>query len=498
MTNFLKVMLWGNEIGRLAWHEKRNIAFFNYNPEFLQGTLDVAPLVASIHNPTSSRAIFGESERIYNKLPSFIADSLPDAWGNQLFEQWRKNLRLSERSVTPLHKLAFIGKRGMGALEFVPEIERMISPDKIDIKALTDLAEKIQRERENIRIETDEELTLHSLISVGTSAGGRLPKGIIAMNPVTGEIRSGQVETDSGFEYYILKFGDKNRSIAEIEQTYYEMAKMAGIDMMESHLMEVDGEKHFLTKRFDRDATGKLHTQTLAALCPEAASYEDLLIVCRKLHVPEQNCQEVFRRLIFNILANNTDDHHKNFTFIMNRKGSWLLSPAYDLTFIFDTGGYLPNNEHCLMLGGKLQDFSYDDVISFAKEYGIRNAKSIIQDVASAVRSFRELALKNGVKEEWIGHIETCINQRLSSWGLADRMQSYSFMIDGHCVKDAHLEVAYKGNYHLIASIDGRMLKYILRKNTPEYAQITEKGLSNLTHDDMKVLINKFLMPKIL
>lgn len=498
MTNFLKVMLWGKEIGRLAWHEKRNIAFFNYNPEFLQGTLDVAPLVASIHNPASSRAIFGESERIYHKLPSFIADSLPDAWGNQLFEQWRKKLRLSERSVTPLHKLAFIGKRGMGALEFVPEIERMISPDKIDIKALTDLAEKIQRERENIRIEPDEELTLHSLISVGTSAGGRLPKGIIAMNPSTGEIRSGQVETDSGFEYYILKFGDKNRSIAEIEQTYYEMAKMAGIDMMESRLMEVDGEKHFLTKRFDRDATGKLHTQTLAALCPEAASYEALLNVCRKLHVPEPNCQEVFRRLIFNILANNTDDHHKNFTFIMNREGSWRLSPAYDLTFIFDTGGYLPNNEHCLMLGGKLQDFSYDDVISFAEEYGIRNAKAIIQDVASAVKSFRELALKNGVKEEWIGHIETCIKDHLSAWGLADNLQSYSFMIDGHSVKDAHLEVAYKGNYHLIASIDGRMHKYILRKSTPEYAQITEKGLSNLTSDDMQSLIIKFLLPKIL
>lgn len=174
MTETLKVFLWGQEIGRLAWHEARKTTFFVYNPEFLQGSLDVAPLAASIHQPLSSRAIFGEAERIYQKLPSFIADSLPDAWGNLLFEQWRKDNRLTERSVTSLEKLAFIGKRGMGALEYVPEIERGSITDKINIKALADLAEKIAIERENIRIQPEESLTLQSLIAVGTSAGGRL------------------------------------------------------------------------------------------------------------------------------------------------------------------------------------------------------------------------------------------------------------------------------------------------------------------------------------
>lgn len=464
MKDFLKVVLWGKEIGRLAWHDKRNLAYFNYNPEFLDGALDVAPLVASIHNPASSRTIFGENERIYQKLPSFISDSLPDAWGNQLFEQWRKKLRISDRSVTPLQKLAFIGKRGMGALEFIPEIDRKISPDNIDIKALADLAEKIQRDRENIRIMPDEELTLHSLISVGTSAGGRLPKGIIAMNPVTGEIRSGQVDMATGFEYYILKFGDPLRSLAEIEQTYYEMATMAGISMMPSRLMEVEGVNHFLTKRFDRDNTGKLHTQTLAALYPDADSYEKMLTVCRKLHLPETDCQEIFRRLVFNILANNTDDHHKNFTFIMNREGLWRLSPAYDMTFIFDAGGYLPNEEHCLMIGGKLKDITYEDILGFAEECGIRDAENIIKEVVSGLRSFRELAQKNGVKEEWTGRIETCINGHLSSWGFSDNPQSHSFMVDGHLVKDAHIHSAYKGNFHLLASIDGRIVKYILER----------------------------------
>ncbi|MCK8620917.1 type II toxin-antitoxin system HipA family toxin [Prevotella sp. E13-27] len=417
MREVLKVFLWGQEIGRLSWNDARKTTFFVYNPEFLKGSLDVAPLAASIHHPLSTRAIFGEAERIYQKLPSFIADSLPDAWGNQLFEQWRKENILTERSVTSLEKLAFIGRRGMGALEFVPEIERGTMNDKIDIKALADLAEKIAIERENVRILPDESLTLQSLISVGTSAGGRQPKGIIAMNRETGEIRSGQVDLESSYDYYILKFGDNRRSSAELEQTYYEMALAAGISMMESRMLEVDGTKHFLTKRFDRDENGKLHTQTLAAMDPEADSYEKLFAVCRKLHLPEVDCQELFRRMVFNILANNTDDHHKNFTFIMDRQGRWRLSPAYDMTYIFDSGGYLPNKEHCLMIGGKYQDITLDDIISFASENGIRAPKSIINKVATAVSTFRSLAKKNGVSDEWTGRVETTIIAHLKAWG---------------------------------------------------------------------------------
>lgn len=497
MRDFLKVMLWGKEIGRIAWHESRKLTYFNYSPEFLRGNLDVAPIVASIHSPMSTRAIFGEAERIYQKLPSFIADSLPDAWGNQLFEQWKKRNHLSERSVTPLEKLAFIGKRGMGALEFVPSIDRGASTKTIDVKALADLAEKIQKERESIRIEADEELTLHSLIAVGTSAGGRQPKGIIAINKETGEIRSGQIETSEDYDYYILKFGDKKRSAAELELTYYEMARKAGINMMESRLMCVEGTNHFLTKRFDRDRTGKLHTQTLAAICPEADSYEKLLTVCRKLHLPEMDCQEVFRRLVFNVLANNTDDHNKNFTFLMDKRGAWRLSPAYDMTYIFDTGGYLPNEEHCLMIGGKLQDITHEDIISFAAECGIRQPESVICKVAVAVSSFRELAVKNGVREEWIGRVENCLNAHLSAWGYSQKALSFSFNIDGHEVSNAHIETVHKGNYHLLACIDGRELKYIIRHGKEEYNTITHKGLSNLTEEEMKALIKKFILPKV-
>jgi len=497
MREFLRVMLWGNEIGRIAWNDRRKLAYFNYNPQFLRGSLDVAPLVASIHSPLSTRAIVGESERIYQKLPSFIADSLPDAWGNQLFEQWRKQNHLTDSSITPLEKLAFIGKRGMGALEFIPEIDRGAAASDIDIKALADLAEKIQREREKISIQPREELTLHSLIAVGTSAGGRQPKGIIAMNPKTGEIRSGQVDTDADFEYYILKFGDKQRCIAELEQTYYEMALQAGIRMMPSRLMMVEGTNHFLTKRFDRDQTGKLHTQTLAAIYPEADSYEKLLTVCRKMHLPESDCQEVFRRLVFNILANNTDDHNKNFTFVMNRQGTWRLAPAYDLTFIVDTGGYLPDKQHCLMVGGKLQDITLDDALSFATECGIADPTGIINNVASTVASFRELAVKNGVNEEWTSRVENCLNDHLAAWGFTTKQQGHSFNIGGHIVGGARVVETYKGNYHLLATIDGRECKYVIGAGKAEHEDIARKGLSQLTAEDLQALVARYLLPPI-
>ena len=490
MREVLKVFLWGQEIGRLAWHNARKTTFFVYNPEFLKGTLDIAPLAASIHNPIGARAIFGEAERIYQKLPSFIADSLPDAWGNQLFEQWRKDNNLTERSVTSLEKLAFIGRRGMGALEFVPEIKRGVQTDKIDIKALADLAEKIATEREHVRILPDKSLTLQSLISVGTSAGGRQPKGVIAIDRETGEIRSGQVDVEPNLDYYILKFGDMDRSSAELEQTYYEMALAAGINMMESRLLEVDGTKHFLTKRFDRNDTGKLHTQTLAAMDPDADSYEKLFAVCRRLHLPEVDCQELFRRMVFNVLANNTDDHHKNFTFVMNRQGTWRLSPAYDITYIFDTGGYLPNKEHCLMIAGKLQGITRDDAIQFARDNGIRRPDAIIREVVASLKRFRTIATKYGVSERWTGRIEATIVDHLKTWG--EETDTSAFTIDNHSVFNIRIEQAYKGNFHLLAEIDGKERKFVIGKNKEEFSLIEKTGIANMSADQLKAMAEKY------
>lgn len=251
----------------------------------------------------------------------------------------------------------------MGALEFLPEVPLERKSDKIDIKSLADLAERIFAERENARILPEESITMQSLLTVGTSAGGRQPKAIIAINRKTGEIRSGQISGMEDFGYYLLKFGNSEYSSAELEMTYYELAGMAGIRMMPSELYSAEGNNHFLTERFDRDGSKKVHTQTLAAINPDADSYEQLIATCRKLHLPEADCQEVFRRMVFNVLANNTDDHNKNFSFTMTEDGSWRLSPAYDITYVINRGGYLPNEEHCLFIRAKLSGFTRGDII---------------------------------------------------------------------------------------------------------------------------------------
>jgi serine/threonine-protein kinase HipA len=335
---------------------------------------------------------------------------------------------------------------------------------------------------------------MQALMAVGTSAGGRQPKAIIAINRETGEIRSGQIGGLSGYEYCILKLGIKERSTAELEMTYYEMAKKAGIRMMPCWLMDVEGDKHFVTKRFDREGEKKLHMQTLAALYPEADSYERLLWVCRKMRLSERDSEEVFRRMVFNILANNTDDHNKNFSFLMDEQGRWRLSPAYDLTYIFNMGGFLPETRHCLMIRGKYDGITLDDVMALAAENGIRKAESVIGEVGKAVLEFRMLAERNGVKEQWIAAVENTLNGNLASWGLSlTKPESSCFEIDGHRIENARIEQQFKGNFHLLASIDGKERKYVIRKKTAEHEEISRKGTTNLPDEYLMELISKFM-----
>ena len=262
--------------------------------------------------------------------------------------------------------------------------------------------------------------------------------------------------------------------------------------MMESRLLEVDGVKHFLTRRFDRNETGKLHTQTLAAMDPEADTYEKLFAVCRKLHLPEVDCQELYRRMVFNILGNNTDDHHKNFTFIMDRQGTWRLSPAYDMTYIFDTGGYLPNKEHCLMIGGKWQGITREDAILFARDNGIRRPDAIIRDVIESLKQFRSFATKNGVSEQWTGRVEATIISHLKAWGQWEDTAMPELTIYGHQVSNVRIEQAYKGNFHLLATIDGKERKFVIGKNKEEFSLIEEAGISNLSVDQLKAIAEKY------
>ena len=498
MIKQLRVLLWDEEIGRLAWDERRRLSYFTYNPEFVHKGLNVSPLVAPVDGVRAQAPVWGEDAKIYQKLPAFVADSLPDAWGNQLFDLWRQQNHLANADITPLDKLSFIGKRGMGALEFLPELTRDRRAEKIDMKSLADLAERIFTERENARILPEESITMQSLLTVGTSAGGRQPKAIIAINKETDEIRSGQIAGLDGYDYYLLKFGNSHYCSAELEMTYYELATTAGITMMPSELYSVDGNNHFMTKRFDRDGEKKLHTQTLAAMYPDADSYEQLISVCRKLHLPEADCQEVFRRMVFNILSNNTDDHNKNFSFIMQRDGSWQLAPAYDITYIIDGGGYLPNEDHCLYIRAKLHGVTYEDVVQFARDNGIRRPDAIIRDIVEALSQFRSFATKNGVREEWIGRVETTIIDHLKAWGLWEgESQTSNMTVNGYVVTDFHLEQQFKGNYLLLSTIDGKESKFIIRKGTPEHDLLTKKGLANITDEIKQELVVRFLLPKV-
>lgn len=492
MIKLLRVILWDEEIGRLAWDDRRRLSYFTYNPEFIKKRLNVSPLVAPVDGVRALVPVWGEDAKIYQKLPAFVADSLPDAWGNQLFDLWRQQNHLAGADITPLDKLSFIGKRGMGALEFLPEASRNRRSEKVNMKSLADLAERIFTERENASIMPEESITMQSLLTVGTSAGGRQPKAILAINNTTGEIRSGQVSGLEGFEYYLLKFGNSEYSSAELEMTYYELATAAGINMMPSRLYPVEGNNHFITKRFDRDGEKKIHTQTLAAIYPDADSYEQLIAVCRKLHLPESDCQEIFRRMVFNILSNNTDDHNKNFSFIMNEDGSWKLSPAYDVTYIIDRGGYLPNEDHCMFIRGKLRGITRDDVIDFARDNGIRRPNAIIREVVASLKNFRSVAAKFGVSEEWIGRVEATIVEHLKSWGEWKEDASSVIVVKGHVVEDMHVEATYKGNYHLFAKVDGKPRKFVIGKNKEEFSLIDKAGVANISADQLKAMAEKY------
>jgi len=495
ITSSLKVLLWDKEIGRLSWDGRRGISYFEYSRDFLDGALDAFPLIATIKSPASRRPIMGDKEtKLYRKLPPFLADSLPDAWGNQVFECWRLENGIRNQEITPLDILSFIGKRGMGALEFLPESSGIKKSEKLNLEALTILAQRIFTERENARILPDESLTMQSLIAVGTSAGGRQPKAIIAIHPETGEIRSGQIGGQKGFEYCILKFGDPERSSAELEIAYYDMAMAAGIQMMPCRLIDVEGKRHFITQRFDREGDRKLHMQTLAALYPEADSYEQLLMVCRKMRLPESTQEEIFRRMVFNYLANNTDDHNKNFSFLMDENGRWRLSPAYDMTYIFNTGGYLPETMHCLMMQGKFSGWTKNDALSLAKDNGIRKAEKIIIEVSEAIKQFRSFAEKYHAQDRWIGAIEQTLKANLITWELSAYDKGISLSLGGHSLTDVHVEQTYKGNFHLLATIDGEERKFVISKNKEEYSFIESTGVINLSDEYLLMLVKKYFL----
>lgn len=416
-NSVLKIKLWGEQLGYLYWDNKQNAAVFEYDPEFIKNGIDPAPLTMSVKSERSVKGIpwVGNKEKPYQGLPPMIADSLPDKWGDAVFAKWMKDNKVKSGNITPVDRLAYIGSRGMGALEFEPAHLEKEKSENIDIQELYILAKKILTQREEVILNEQESQLSRNFVKLGTSAGGRRPKAIIAINRNTGEVRSGQVDAPEGFEHYIIKFDEANGfPSAKIEYSYYQMAKEAGIQMTDCLIKETLNESHFLTKRFDRNGNEKIHIQTLAAINPFCDSYEDIFTTMRKLKLPYTDMEQMFRRMVFNVFSRNIDDHTKNFSFMMDKTGRWKLAPAYDLTFTIDLSGPSYQNKQTLFINGKNDDISEKDLLIVGKENEINNPGKIIPEVKNAVKKFSSISKQNNVPDEWRNKIWKEISKQLN------------------------------------------------------------------------------------
>ena len=491
----LSVTLWGVTIGTLQWNPRMGFSLFWFSPDYFEAGYDIAPITHPKSTKSPAIAIYGLKEpKIYQGLPPFLADSLPDRWGNAVFDQWFKDEGLHEKDKTPLTKLSFIGKRAMGALEFHPILDSgFYDNNLVKIDKLYEQAKLIEEQLAGKSISKGEPLTRRALTAIGTSAGGRQMKAIIAIAP-DGSIHSGQTGANPEYEHCLIKFNTPEHALSETEMTYFQMARQCGITIMDSRLIEVEGVKHFLTRRFDRKDGQKLFMQTLAAVNPDAHSYEELFRTCRELEIPKPEIDELFRRAVFNVLTNNTDDHEKNFSFLMLQKGEWHLAPAYDLTFIIATNGIEAEKRHCMSIGGKFEGISMDDLIRLGRDNSVRNPNEIIDSVMKGTANFETLAAANGVDGF---HIEL-ISQRLQELrGASPGASSFSFLSeDGFKVSDIRFERTAKGNIHLLATVDGRERKFVITPKKEVYHTILDAGFNKMPDEQKKALVERCLLGK--
>ncbi len=410
-TNVVKIVLWGMPVGYLSWDKKAGVSVFEYDTEFLNKALDIAPLTMPINSPRSKKGIpwQGNKDKLYLGLPPMIADSLPDKWGQSLFSAWLRDNNIPAKKITAIDHLSFIGSRAMGALEYEPA--QNFANDTIfsvDIEQLYSFAKQVLSERQKTVLSAENSILWQDLIKISSSPGGKRPKAIVALNRETGEVISGQGNIPKGFEHFILKYDDNSLyPFAKLEYVYYQMAMAAGLKIMPSELRSYGNVTHFLTRRFDRVDNHRLHTQTLAAMSPESDSYDDLFSVIRQLNLPyEDSCQQ-YLRLVFNVLARNVDDHTKNFSFCMSTDGTWRLSPAYDLTYSVDIGAPRYMNRHSMTINDKNENITIVDLERIAQRNDIYEYKSLIDKVRSAVDKFRDYANELDIDKKIIDSIES-------------------------------------------------------------------------------------------
>lgn len=411
-TAFVKI--WGQTVGAIAWNEDQQLASFEYEPKFKAKNIELAPIkmpIGSNQNIFSFpelRASKNSEYDTFKGLPGLLADVLPDKYGNQLINSWLAQNGRPANSMNPIEQLCFIGTRGMGALEFEPtQLKSTKRTFQVEINSLVDIAQRMLDARDGFEtnLNEDDQQAVMEILKIGTSAGGARPKAIIAYNKKTGQVCSGQTNSPKGFEHWLIKldgvsdaqFGE-SKGYGRVEMAYYNMAKDCGVKMMESELLEENGRAHFMTKRFDRESNSiKHHIQTFCAMQHfdfnevGGYSYEQLFQTMRILRLPYPDAEQMYRRMVFNVISRNCDDHTKNFAFRLKEGGNWELAPAYDICH-----AYRPDSiwvsQHALSINGKRIGIEKDDLISFAKAMNIKKSENIISEINTKVQHWNDYA----------------------------------------------------------------------------------------------------------
>ena len=419
----VNVLLWGRRIGTVSWVAERSIGVFQYDPEFVAAGIEISPIVLPVREePYSFPALNAET---FKGLPGMVCDSLPDTFGNSLIDVWLAETGQPREYFNPVDRLCYVGKRGIGALEYSPTL-RDECQIEVKIAQLADTIDRVFDDRSSLDgrlFGNDDQDALESVLSVGTSAGGARAKAVLSWNPATGRFRSGQINVPVGYEHWLLKFdgisSDRNnewtvpQGHGRIEFAYYLMARQSGIEMSECQLYHEGGRSHFMTRRFDRDSDGrKIHMQSLGALRhydfnqPRSYAYEQVMQTIRALGLGMSTIEQQFRRTVFNIVGRNQDDHVKNIAFLMDQNGNWSLSPAYDVVYAYHPTA-LWACDHQMSVGGKRDNFDMEDLLNFAEFSGLKKpaARRIIAEIISVVCQWPQFAKEAGVDEKTIERI---------------------------------------------------------------------------------------------
>lgn len=429
MSTYAEVKMWGRTIGAVALADGQDVAAFEYDPTFARSGIEIAPLAMPL-----GRRVYRFAElplKTFYGLPGLLADSLPDKFGHALIDAWLATQGRTPESFNAVERLCYVGERGTGALTYAPVLGPAAGPStRLQVDQLVALASDILTRRSSLAVSfagADKEKALLDILRVGTSAGGARAKAIIAWNPETNEVRSGQVDAGRGFEHWLLKFdgvhGNQDKELEDpqgygvVEYAYSKMARDAGITMQACRLFEENGRRHFMTRRFDRLADGsRLHMQSLCAMAhldfnlAGAHGYEQAMMVIRQLGLPMAAVEQQFRRMVFNVIARNQDDHVKNIAFLMDQSGRWSLSPAFDVTYSYNPSGAW-TARHQMTLNGKRDDFVLDDFRACARTAAMKRgrAEAIIEAVRRVVARWPEYADEAGVPPAWRDRIHQAL-----------------------------------------------------------------------------------------